>query len=578
MLTSTLLPFAIALGFALLHSLWIGTVLFVLVRALLPLLGDPAVRHHLAYGALLATFTGFTFSFYYVYDPAPVCENLLAGLSPGEIALALLAENEPRGWLEAVRLQLPAIAPWLAACYLFGLVPALMLLLRDQRRGQRLGSEGITDLPAGWAPRLAEMLSEHPATRRVRCYLSDRAGEVMTLGFWNPVIVFPVALVNQLTPEMAHTILLHEIAHLRHYDHWLNYPQQILRTFFFFHPAVHALCRLIDREREHRCDDWVAARCDDRRTYAAALVTVARSAHLPANQLAMSATKTPFSARIQRLFLGDDRRKEGKFAFFTLLAFLLCVGQMGYNQLGADAGAADCLEEQSIRSAKPESPDAERRSPPRTKPDDKFLATITAPAPSPCPDRLRAKDLPCVTAPEPPASTHPRALESYDRALRKYDIIRSADTYDKAITPIWNKDPMLSETGEQADRPTPCRQRISCAPQAPASPVETERPGRRAKKRTCVTTGPVFSVIPTREAATLKCKKLAYFIDGKRTEAEDLNLIDPEAITSVEVVRNTAALKALGVGCFDGALIIAFKGGIAPTPARLPRSGAGVAG
>ena len=349
----TLLAFATAFGLALVHSLWIGALLFTTVRALLPFLPGPTARYKLAYGALLLLGGTFVVTYAMVYDPKPVCENLLVTGTSLPI-ISLPAATPEVGWIDWFSGQLPAFAPWLSILYVLGFLPASIRLIAGQYTVHQLGSRGLSDLPAGWAERLGDELSRHPATRRVRCFLSQHAGEVMTLGFWSPVIVFPVALVNELTPEMARTILLHEIAHLRHYDHWLNYPQQILKTFFFYHPAVYALCRIIDQEREHRCDDWVAGRCDDRRTYATALVAVARTSHNPQIPLAMSATKTPFSNRIQRLFLGEKRNKDGQVTFSVLLLALLTSLHFGFT--GADAGAVDCLEEQETADNKPAGP------------------------------------------------------------------------------------------------------------------------------------------------------------------------------------------------------------------------------
>lgn len=345
--TTFLLPSATAFGLALLHSLWIGALIYFVVRSAEPLLRSPAARHNLAYAGLLALGAGFILAFHRNFSASPVCENLAATtINLSDFGAIFGTVSREQTWPELAQAALPELAPWLSACYLFGLLPASLLLLRDYRRSVTLQTRGLSEFPLNWANSVSAELLAHPATRRVRCYLSYRAGEVMTIGFWSPVIIFPLALVNSLSPEMARTILLHEIAHLRAWDHWLNYPQQILRTFFFYHPAAHALSRIIDREREHRCDDWVAERCSDRRTYASALVTVARISLYPQNTLVMSASKTPFSSRIQRLFEGETPRR-GHFAFSMFFLGLLTLGHLSFTTLGADAGAVKCLEELS---------------------------------------------------------------------------------------------------------------------------------------------------------------------------------------------------------------------------------------
>lgn len=548
------LPFATAFGLALFHSLWIGGLLYVAVRALFPLLATPAARHNLAYGALLALIASFAFSACYHYDSSQICENLpAAALTLPGVLLSSAGDN--LSWSEWVITLLLAYAPWLSAFYLVGLLPALVLLLRDQDRVHILCTAGISDLPGSWAEQLGDELARHPATRRVRCFLSERAGEVMTLGFWNPVIVFPVALVNELSPEMARTILLHEIAHLRHYDHWLNYPQQFIRTFFFFHPAVHALCHLIDREREHRCDDWVAARCIDRRTYATALVTVARCSHIPTNHLVMSATKTPFSARIQRLFLGEDRQKDGKFIFTVLLAILLGGGHLSFSNLGADAGAVNCLEEQSkaqnaafveqvivLRNEAAAVPTEYRLS--KLNLDGNRRWAVTDPAADllskPCPTSIQVADLPYIAAPEPPASTNPRAMERYEKARRKYAVMRSLPAPEH-----------MGLSRNAVVQVLPCRK---------IAPLEILpiRPKIYSKNFPKVISSASISLIPT---TSIPPSKIAVFIDGARAETQPAEQLDPALIESVTVIKSNIELSNMHLEGFTGAIMITTKDG-----------------
>ena len=546
-----LLPIATAFGLALFHSLWIGGILYVAVRALFPLLKTPSARHHLAYGALLALAFAFGTSAYYLYSPNPVCENLLATALPGMMVPA----TTNLGWSDWLATLLPAYAPWLSVLYLVGLLPALVVLLRDQSRVRSLRTEGISELPARWTAQLGGELAQHPATRRVRYFLSEQAGEVMTLGFWSPVIVFPIALVNELSPEMARTILLHEIAHLRHYDHWLNYPQQLIRTFFFFHPAVHALCRLIDHEREHRCDDWVAARCTDRRTYATALVTVARSAHIPRNNLVMSATKTPFSARIQRLFLGEDHQKDGKFIFTVLLAALLGLGYFANINLGEAAGAANCLEEQSkadntvfdqqvalLRTEAATVPSAYELSKLDLNSQRRWAvidptAELTS---KPCPTRIKIEDLPYIAAPKPPSSTNHRVMERYEKARRKYKNMRALPTPEQIG---------LSQNAIVST--LPCR-KIAPLEILPIKPRISAKDIPKVISSSSISLTPRTSILPN---------KIAVFIDGARAEAGPANDLDPNRIESVNVIKGNTELSEMNLEGFNGAIMIITKDG-----------------
>lgn len=599
-LTTTLLPFATAFGLALLHSLWIGAVLYVGVKALFPLLSTPATRHNVAYSALLALTAAFGFTFYYVYDPSPVCENLLvAGQSLGGLQLLASQQGADIGWAEWLQRQVPGIAPWLSVVYLAGLLPAIFFLVRDQERVFHMKNDGLSALPGAWAARLGDELNRHTTTRRVRCYLSDRVGEVMTLGFWSPVIVFPVALVNELTPEMAHTILLHEIAHLRNYDHWLNYPQQFIRAFFFYHPAVHALSRLIDQEREHRCDDWVAARCEDRRTYASALVTVARSSHIPPNNLVMSATKTPFSQRIQRLFLGEDSQADRNFAFSMLLVVLLGAAHLGYTNLSADASAANCLEDQEAENSKltaqlpllllrqSTSAHTEYRLS-KLNPSGNYRWMVTepeAPMNIPCPPSKEVDQLPYIAAPEPPESSNPWAREQYERAQRKYEAMqartkpatdwitkREFTQFVPEIPELTFPKPLQLGVSESAIiRKTPCPSALSKI-EAIAKPAKRTTP-KPAAKQPRRTKAPIVTDQGLTATSQDKVKEqpqpeielgdaenhIAYFVDGKRVKADCTGAMSLAQIESVDVIKGDAEMVLMGLQGYEGTIMVTTK-------------------
>jgi len=65
--------------------------------------------------------------------------------------------------------------------------------------------------------------------------------------------------------------LLHEFAHLGRWDDWTNLAQKLVRTIFFFHPAVWWIEKRLSLEREMACDDVVLAETQNPRAYAECL-------------------------------------------------------------------------------------------------------------------------------------------------------------------------------------------------------------------------------------------------------------------------------------------------------------------
>lgn len=105
---------------------------------------------------------------------------------------------------------------------------------------------------------------------------SDRVNVPTALGFARPArIVIPSWLMDQLSPDELHHLVLHELAHLRRWDDWSNLTQKILGALLFFHPAVWWLQRRLALEREMACDECVLAETGDARAYAKSLANMA---------------------------------------------------------------------------------------------------------------------------------------------------------------------------------------------------------------------------------------------------------------------------------------------------------------
>ena len=319
-----------ALGMGLLHSLWIGLLAYLGVRLLSPLLSSAGARYRLAYGGLWFVVLSSVAAGWLSYGEPSVCDRFV---DAGALVIAQWNAGVPDAGLFVTYLA-PAAAPYLLLAYALSLPLVLLGFYRDYHRSRFLARRGLTPAPAAWTTGLTT----------APCFLSDHAGEVMTVGLRRPVVLFPRALANQLTPDEARSILLHELGHLRHADHWLNHPQQLLRRLAWFHPAVAALSRLADREREYRCDDFVTARTADRRTYATALLTVAGYRHQPANALLLAATKTAFTRRIHRLFAPDSpapTRRGGFSLLFALTLGLVLAGNLYLEPVATDCPGTD---------------------------------------------------------------------------------------------------------------------------------------------------------------------------------------------------------------------------------------------
>ena len=65
----------------------------------------------------------------------------------------------------------------------------------------------------------------------------NRIAEPITLRHLKPIILMPIGLLTQLSPEQVEVILLHELAHVKRYDYLFNWLQSVLELLFFLSPG-----------------------------------------------------------------------------------------------------------------------------------------------------------------------------------------------------------------------------------------------------------------------------------------------------------------------------------------------------
>lgn len=165
--------------------------------------------------------------------------------------------------------------PWLASGYLIGVLLMLCRIgvsLYGAQRWRRLSVE-VTD------PTLLNVLSRHSQSLGLRltpCLAYCKQVAVPTVvGIVRPIVLIPVSLTTSMSPEEIESLLVHELAHIRRLDPWVNLVQRLIEAALFFNPAVWLLSRRVSMERENCCDDLVIRLGIKSTDYAHSLVRVA---------------------------------------------------------------------------------------------------------------------------------------------------------------------------------------------------------------------------------------------------------------------------------------------------------------
>ena len=116
-----------------------------------------------------------------------------------------------------------------------------------------------------------ETLTHRGRRGPVPLYTSERVQVPAVIGLFEPVVVVPRWVLDELSAGELNQVLLHELAHLRRRDGWTNLAQQVIKAVFFFHPAAWWIERKISLEREMACDEAVLTETESPRAYAECL-------------------------------------------------------------------------------------------------------------------------------------------------------------------------------------------------------------------------------------------------------------------------------------------------------------------
>jgi len=192
------------------------------------------------------------------------------------------ADVAPVGGLEAAAPVHPPAAEtltWQAiVLIIYAGVTFAMLLLLVQRilfvRGLiRQSKDAGSDL----AGVLEECRQQLGISRRTGLKLSANASSPAVCGLLRPVILIPEDLSAKLTPERLRAVLLHELAHIKRGDLWMNMVQTLLQIVYFYNPFLWLANFMLARAREQAVDEMVlVAMGGEAERYPDTLVSVAR--------------------------------------------------------------------------------------------------------------------------------------------------------------------------------------------------------------------------------------------------------------------------------------------------------------
>lgn len=189
-------------------------------------------------------------------------------------------------------------ALWLAVA--FALLVRLLIGLAKLETLKR----NALPLPLEYRDALAHLNAGAADGREVRFCVSDETEVPVAVGLFDSMVLLPRHLVDSLSGDELRQVCLHELAHLRRADDWTNLLQRLVTALIWFSPAIYAIARRLDREREVACDDDVITETGAVRPYAQCLTKMAEVTAWPHHPLAapgVFVTRRGISERVEHL-------------------------------------------------------------------------------------------------------------------------------------------------------------------------------------------------------------------------------------------------------------------------------------
>ena len=308
------LPISAALAQALFQFLWQGALVALALAAAIHLfrLSSARLRYALACLALLAMLISFgaTLAWYWPHSASVTAHS----------NAARAAFPAPPLWLgyEARALsQSPKAIDWIAPVWLLGVAGLSLRSMIAWAAAALLKRRGVVLASIEWQARLKQLVGRIRVSRSVILLESYLTDVPIVVGYLKPVILIPAQLLTGLPPDQIEFILIHELAHIRRHDYFVNLLQTFAEDVLFYHPAVWWVSSVIRAERENCCDDVVAEH-GDAHSFAEALAALEQH-RWAAHEAALAANGGHLMHRIERLLNRGGRPRLASAAFFASL-------------------------------------------------------------------------------------------------------------------------------------------------------------------------------------------------------------------------------------------------------------------
>ncbi len=317
-----------ALGNAILNSLWQAFIIWIIYETINVSYKNASsiFKNRVSTFLIFIAFGWFLLSlvtgFYQDENLSPMVFN------PASIATAETSKEAAFN-IQAILSYITGSLPYLSISYIFLLVFLMFKLFSSYRYVYFIANKRLQSPPFELQHFASKVATQLNISKKISVWISHHVDVPATIGFLKPVILIPFASINNLSSLQLEAIILHELSHIKRNDYVINLFISVIETILFFNPFILLLAKVIKRERENCCDDFVIQYRYDPHSYASALLRLEQSRRGNL-QLAMGAVsgKKQLLTRVKRITSNQIASRQfnygQKLLALLLVTFIVC--------------------------------------------------------------------------------------------------------------------------------------------------------------------------------------------------------------------------------------------------------------
>lgn len=325
-----------ALCWSLVHSLWQGLALAIVagIIILVTKRSGPVLRYNLLSGLFLLFMIVVSVTFVLQLQsatapaqatpanrPAVPGENFIMPVSP---APTIMQEAVQTDYLHRFVNYFNEHATLIVALWFIIFSAKFVRIVAGLGYIQRIRHYKTHTPPSYWINRLETFIAQLRISAPVRLLESGIVKVPVVTGFLKPIILMPLGMLANIPAEQTEAILLHELAHIKRKDYFINLLQSFAETLFFFNPAVLWLSALIREERENCCDDIAIAVTKSKTKFINALVSFHEfNTGTAGYAMGFPGKKNHLLNRVKRIIYNNNQSLNNTEKAFLVCCFLL---------------------------------------------------------------------------------------------------------------------------------------------------------------------------------------------------------------------------------------------------------------